>query len=436
MKYENPLLTWLSFISAQIGAPRSLHDQDCQCEAPIDVDDEYISDHGIQPVLPGEASKLSTALSLFGLSRIMAKVQGELYSTQATYDLSFNSISSLENELNAWCNSLPSHLRLQYMGEKPSTTVTSSRSPLLSLAYHYVRFLTHLPAAYFAPSEISSVSIVSLAASSKHIIQISQLLEERNMSFSFPVHKDSVLVMAMCGVMLQSLAAKPGSMLLRDCEKSTEAALDLLKNHAHTNQQRSLHSSMQLIENNIMCHEGPRRRSSVAQSDLDSPRSGKSGRRLSSSLNASQYSSAVNSTENLPNCTSASGPLSTTLDVGANNRRLRPLVPSLTDSATSYENVSSASSTAPMRRLPQRSHPNAMPSVNLDFYNFEQRPHYERDGRRALLKHGQQGAAEWERMLNSISNGHLSSSGVRNWTSQTSIPAMVVPHEEGREVSC
>lgn len=97
----------------------------------MDADDEYITEKCFLPTLPGEYTKLSSALALFKVSRILAKVLTENYPASATYDLSLRKIMALSDELDDWLKTLPSHLRLQFVQDKPSTNVVSSRSPLL-----------------------------------------------------------------------------------------------------------------------------------------------------------------------------------------------------------------------------------------------------------------------------------------------------------------
>jgi hypothetical protein len=53
------------------------------------------------------------------------------YPAAATHDLSLQSIMNLESELNEWCEKLPTHLKLTFVQDKPSTDVTGSRSALL-----------------------------------------------------------------------------------------------------------------------------------------------------------------------------------------------------------------------------------------------------------------------------------------------------------------
>jgi hypothetical protein len=101
------------------------------CEYPVDADDEYVTEKGFLPTLPGESTKLSSALALFRLSRILSKVLHDLYPTAATHEISFRTVASLADELEDWSSNLAPHLKLTFAHDKPSTNVTSSRSPIL-----------------------------------------------------------------------------------------------------------------------------------------------------------------------------------------------------------------------------------------------------------------------------------------------------------------
>ncbi|KAF1815538.1 hypothetical protein P152DRAFT_479458, partial [Eremomyces bilateralis CBS 781.70] len=133
--------------AAQLGLPRALNDVDVFCEYPVDADDEYITEKGFLPTLPGEYTKLSSALALFRLSRVLAKILAEVYPATTSYEISLKTIARLSDELEAWLSDLAPHLRLQFVQDKPSTHMISSRSPILSLAYNYMRFLLFRPVA-------------------------------------------------------------------------------------------------------------------------------------------------------------------------------------------------------------------------------------------------------------------------------------------------
>jgi hypothetical protein len=81
--------------------------------------------------LPGEFTRLSSALALFHATRILSKVLENVYPAAATHDLSLQRLAALDAELSQWHDELPDHLRLNFAQDKPSTDITGSRSPLL-----------------------------------------------------------------------------------------------------------------------------------------------------------------------------------------------------------------------------------------------------------------------------------------------------------------
>jgi hypothetical protein len=119
------------FASAATGSPLMLRDDDITTDYPADVDDENLSPQGFSPALPGEVTKISSALALFKASRILSKALEHLYSPKASYKLSVNKLHAYSDELDQWSEELPEHLRLRFHNDKPATNVVSCRSPLL-----------------------------------------------------------------------------------------------------------------------------------------------------------------------------------------------------------------------------------------------------------------------------------------------------------------
>ncbi|KAJ3570838.1 hypothetical protein NPX13_g5596 [Xylaria arbuscula] len=217
------------FSAAILGLPKLLKDDDIHAEYPSDTDDEYVTEKGFQPTLPGEHTRISSALALFRLSRILANVLEKNYPAATSHELSLQQMASLDAELRAWDEALPTHLKLNFVQDKPSTDVTGSRSPILALAYYYVRTLIYRPAVGSSLGAKAAPALLATAESSKHIIQIIQLLEERSMSFSFCLNKTDTLVL--CGVTLlyQGLELKHDSKLMKDVERLTNVVLNTLQ---------------------------------------------------------------------------------------------------------------------------------------------------------------------------------------------------------------
>ncbi|KAI1303283.1 fungal-specific transcription factor domain-containing protein [Xylaria venustula] len=222
------LYTLDCFSAAILGLPKLLKDEDIHAEYPSDTDDEYVTEKGFQPTLPGEHTRISSGLALFRLSRILGNVLEKIYPAATSHELSLQQMSLLDAELREWDEALPTHLKLNFVQDKPSTDVTGSRSPILALAYYYVRTLIYRPAIGSSLGAKAAPALLATADSSKHIIQIVQLLEERSMSFSFCLNKTDILVL--CGVTLlyQGLELKHDSKLMKDVERLTNVVLRTL----------------------------------------------------------------------------------------------------------------------------------------------------------------------------------------------------------------
>ncbi|KAF7542638.1 hypothetical protein G7Z17_g11397 [Cylindrodendrum hubeiense] len=227
------LYTLDCFSAAILGLPKLLREEDIQAEYPADTDDEYVTEKGFQPTLPGEYTRLSSALALFRGTRILAKVLEKNYPASSSHDLSLQQMSSLDTELDAWYDNLPAHLRLNFAQDKPSTDVTGSRSPLLALAYYYIRTLIYRPAVGSSLGPKAAHALISIGTSSKHIVQIIQLLEERSMTFSFCLNKTDLLVVCGMTLLYQSIDLKHDSKLMLDDERLVNSVIKILgKNKA------------------------------------------------------------------------------------------------------------------------------------------------------------------------------------------------------------
>ncbi|TEA17130.1 Transcriptional activator protein acu-15 [Colletotrichum sidae] len=222
------LYTLDCFSGAVLGLPKLLKEEDIHAEYPSDTDDEYVTEKGFQPTLPGEYTRLSSALALFRCCRILAKVMEKNYPAATSHELSLQQMSAMEAELDEWCESLPAHLKLNFVQDKPSTDVTGSRSPLLALAYYYTKTLIYRPAVGSSLGHKAAPALLTIGESAKHIVQIVQLLEERNMTFSFCLNKTDAMVLCCITLLYQSLELKKDSKMMKDVERLVNSVLKIL----------------------------------------------------------------------------------------------------------------------------------------------------------------------------------------------------------------
>lgn len=250
------------FCSALTGMPVLLREADIQTEYPVDVDDENVTESGFLPTLPGESTRLSSALALFSASRILTKALEDLYPSRSSYEISVSKMRVISEQLDEWLKMLPAHLRLEFSQDKPSTNVTSSRSPLLSLVYYFIRSLIHRPAVCFAEENLRSPSILAVSDSSKHMIQILQLLDERRLCLSFSINRKELVFLAGLGLLWQTLGLKRDSKLVKESQKLLANVVEELEQHSPeaASEFTSLASTLVFLDSNK--RGGPQNRTS------------------------------------------------------------------------------------------------------------------------------------------------------------------------------
>ncbi|KAJ5361278.1 hypothetical protein N7541_002122 [Penicillium brevicompactum] len=213
------------FSSALTAMPVLLREEDIQAEYPVDIDDENVTETGFLPTLPGEPTRISSAIALFGAARILNKALEDLYPSKSAYDVYVSKMRAVSGQLDEWLQNLPAHLRLVFSQDKPSTNVTSSRSPLLSLVYYLIRSIIHRPAVCFADDSLRSPSVLALSDSAKHMLQILDLLDERRLCLSFSINRKELVFLSGLGLLWQSLGVKRDSKLAKESQKLLGTAM-------------------------------------------------------------------------------------------------------------------------------------------------------------------------------------------------------------------
>ncbi|KAJ5450619.1 Transcription factorfungi [Penicillium daleae] len=222
------------FCSVLTGMPVLLREGDIEIEYPVDIDDENVTESGFLPTLPGESTRISSALALFGAARILNKALENMYPSKAGYDVYIAKLRSVAAQLDEWLHNLPPHLRLEFSQDKPSTNVTSSRSPLLSLVYYFIRSLIHRPAVCFAEEHLRSPSVLAMSDSAKHIIQILELLDERRLCLSVSINRRELVFFSGLGLLWQAMGLKRDSKLAKESQKLLSTVLEQLQPESST----------------------------------------------------------------------------------------------------------------------------------------------------------------------------------------------------------
>ncbi|KAJ8522471.1 hypothetical protein ONZ45_g984 [Pleurotus djamor] len=142
-------------VSAFVGRPCALHEEDYDVEYPLEVDDEYWTSEDPdlafkQP--PGTISKMTAFNLMLKLVEILAVALRALYSANKSRlwvgvmgpNWEQRVVSELDSELNSWLDSVPDALR--WSGHNPSSDPRLfSLSANLFCTYYYVQILIHRP---------------------------------------------------------------------------------------------------------------------------------------------------------------------------------------------------------------------------------------------------------------------------------------------------
>ncbi|KAF3940430.1 hypothetical protein ABW19_dt0204437 [Dactylella cylindrospora] len=217
-----------AFSASMLGLPTLISDSEVNVDYPADIDDEYVSESGFLPTMPGDHTKISSALALFRGSRILSKVLSTIYSTKPHQKQSYKQLQKLEEDLNAWKTNLPEHLRLEFVNGMPGTNIVHSRSPLLVFAYYYIRILIHR-STIGSDSNSSAGSVHAVVESSNRMFQIVKLLEERKLGFSFCLNKNQTLLLCTFAILHGATDYAHDGVLAKDTQKLVSEILGTLQ---------------------------------------------------------------------------------------------------------------------------------------------------------------------------------------------------------------
>ena len=102
------------------------------------------------------------------------------------------------------------------------------------MIYYFIRSLIHRPAVCFADEQVRSLSVLAVSDSSKHIVQILQLLDERRLCLSVSINRKELVLVSGLGLLWQALGLKRDSKLAKESQKLLVAVIDQLKSESVT----------------------------------------------------------------------------------------------------------------------------------------------------------------------------------------------------------
>ncbi|KZF24154.1 hypothetical protein L228DRAFT_266514 [Xylona heveae TC161] len=234
-----------TYVSASLGLPKSLNDEDIDQEMPMEVEDDYITRDGILPTPEGHFSLISANNAHGKLVAILAKVIKYIYPLKSaqcdeaehssqTYLISHAKIREIERDLQDWMERLPVQLR-------PGGEVTADLSraqQLLRMAYAHVQMMLYRPFLHYVSqsSQTKSVDKRSFACAaacvsvSRNIIHITAEMKKRGLligAYWFTMYTTFFAILSLLFFVLQNPDSLTSQDLLRDAIEGRETLASL-----------------------------------------------------------------------------------------------------------------------------------------------------------------------------------------------------------------
>ncbi|KAI9736676.1 MAG: hypothetical protein M1834_000880 [Cirrosporium novae-zelandiae] len=183
------------YVSALLGLPRMLNDEDIDQELPAEVDDEYITHEKALPMPPGTVSLVAATNAQIRLVSILQKVMKHIYPIKSighnsqgkpssqSYSVSHSKIREVELDLQNWTESLPMVLR---PGDD-SPPQFKRVQQLLRMSYAHVQMMLYRPFLHYAShacakgDKRSFPCAAACVSVSRNIVHISLEMKKRGL---------------------------------------------------------------------------------------------------------------------------------------------------------------------------------------------------------------------------------------------------------------
>ncbi|KAF2261713.1 hypothetical protein CC78DRAFT_342469 [Lojkania enalia] len=139
-----------TYVSAMLGLPTFLSDDDVDQDWPAELDDEYITETEIRPMPEGTIPLMAGANAHTRVVQILAKICRHVYpikgtqtggKNSVTYTVSYSKIREIEQDMQLWFDQLPMALRPG--GDAPPKLTRVQH--LLRMAYGHAQLLLYRP---------------------------------------------------------------------------------------------------------------------------------------------------------------------------------------------------------------------------------------------------------------------------------------------------
>ncbi|KAF3910335.1 hypothetical protein ABW21_db0208780 [Orbilia brochopaga] len=230
-------------VSALIGLPRMIHDEDIDSDFPIEVDDQQITKEGIAAGALGQPNSTSAANSHTKLVQILGKVIKKIYPVKvqpstcgkrAGYMISYAVVREIEQDLLRWQEELPSYLR---RGDDSPPRFLRSQY-LLQLTLAHVKMMLYRPFIHYVAQprdgrvrdERPFASAAACINTCREVVHLCQQMRDKEVlsgAYWFLIYTTFFSVISLLYFVLENITHADAPAVLRDATLGKDCLLSL-----------------------------------------------------------------------------------------------------------------------------------------------------------------------------------------------------------------
>ncbi|KAF2875493.1 fungal-specific transcription factor domain-containing protein [Massariosphaeria phaeospora] len=234
------------YVSAMLGLPTSVQDEDFDQSLPTECDDEYITETEIRPMPEGTISVMAAANAHTKILQILSKICKYVYPIKGgaeprgaklvTYSVGYSKIREIERDLQQWLDQLP--MALKPGGEAPYAIIRAQQ--LLRMSYGHAQLLLYRPFLHYVsqsyqnkPVDQRAFACASACISvSRNIVHISAEMKRKellNGASWFSMYTSFFAIMSLLYFVLETPNSTTGQELFRTAVEGREVLAHFAK---------------------------------------------------------------------------------------------------------------------------------------------------------------------------------------------------------------
>ncbi|EXJ81245.1 hypothetical protein A1O3_07535 [Capronia epimyces CBS 606.96] len=233
-----------SYVGAVLGLPQMLSDDDIDQEFPSEVDDQYITEDGIQPMPAGTFPLLKATNAHTRLTNILRKVVRYIYPIKGSdgsqldprYSISHKQIRELERDLQNWMDQLPPELRPSENAGRELARVQQ----LLRMSYAHVQMMIYRPFIHYVSQVYQSKSLdkrsfacaAACISVARNIVHITSEMKRRGLlvgSYWFVMYTTYFAILSLVFFVIENPDSPAGKDILKDAIEGRDTLAGLAK---------------------------------------------------------------------------------------------------------------------------------------------------------------------------------------------------------------